>query len=162
VLLAVALLVALQIPAVSELFTARAQLVQDYDSARLGRFARFGIGFLMAMEHPFGIGPLVFGQMLGEDTHNIWLKALLDYGWLGFASYVVLIGWTLASGFRILFRNRPWQPYVLCAYVVFVGHIALGTVIDTDHWRHFYLLLGLIWGGMGLEYRYQRGAARQS
>jgi O-antigen ligase len=157
VLLAVALLVALQIPAVSELFTARAQLVQDYDSARLGRFARFGIGFLMAMEHPFGIGPLVFGQMLGEDTHNIWLKALLDYGWLGFASYVILIGWTLAGGFRILFRNRPWQPYVLCAYVVFVGHIALGTVIDTDHWRHFYLLLGLIWGGMGLEYRHQRG-----
>jgi O-antigen ligase len=157
VLLAVALLVALQIPAVSELFTARAQLVQDYDSARLGRFARFGIGFLMAMEHPFGIGPLVFGEMLGEDTHNIWLKALLDYGWLGFASYVILIGWTLTGGFRILFRNRPWQPYVLCAYVVFVGHIALGTVIDTDHWRHFYLLLGLIWGGMGLEYRHQRG-----
>ena len=161
-LLAVALLVALQIPAVAELFTARAQLVQDYDSARLGRFARFGIGFLMAMEHPFGIGPLVFGQMLGEDTHDIWLKALLDYGWLGFASYVVLIGWTLAGGFRILFRNRPWQPYVLCAYIVFVGHIALGTVIDTDHWRHFYLLLGLIWGGMGLEYRYQHSAARQS
>jgi O-antigen ligase len=157
VLLAVALLVALQIPAVAELFTARAQLVQDYDSARLGRFARFGIGFMMAMEHPFGIGPLVFGQTLGEDTHNIWLKALLDYGWLGFASYIILIGWTLAGGFRILFRNRPWQPYVLCAYVVFIGHIALGTVIDTDHWRHFYLLLGLIWGGMGLEYRYQRG-----
>jgi O-antigen ligase len=158
VLLVAALLVALQIPAVAELFTARAQLVQDYDSARLGRFARFGIGFQMAMEHPFGIGPLVFGQMLGEDTHDIWLKALLDYGWLGFASYVALIGWTLAGGFRILFRNRPWQPYVLCAYVVFVGHIALGTVIDTDHWRHFYLLLGLIWGGMALEYRYQRRA----
>ncbi len=160
VLLVAAVLVALQIPAVAELFTARAQLVQDYDSARLGRFARFGIGFLMAMEHPFGIGPLVFGRMLGEDTHDIWLKALLDYGWLGFASYVILIGWTLGGGFRILFRNRPWQPYVLCAYVVFVGHIALGTVIDTDHWRHFYLLLGLIWGGMGLEYRHQRGAAR--
>jgi hypothetical protein len=33
-------------------------------------------------------------------------------------------------------------------------------VIDTDHWRHFYLLLGLIWGGMGLEYRHQRGMVR--
>jgi O-antigen ligase len=159
ILLMAAVLIALQIPAVAELFTARAQLVQEYDSARLGRFARFGIGFLMAMEHPFGIGPLVFGQMLGEDTHDIWLKALLDYGWLGFASYVILIGWTLAGGFRILFRNRPWQPYVLCAYVVFVGHIALGAVIDTDHWRHFYLLLGLIWGGMALEHRHQRGAS---
>ena len=33
---------------------------------------------------------------------------------------------------------------------------ALGTVIDTDHWRHFYLLLGLIWGAIALEYRHQR------
>jgi hypothetical protein len=31
-----------------------------------------------------------------------------------------------------------------------------GAIIDTDHWRHFYLLLGLVWGCIGLEYRYQR------
>ena len=109
----------------------------------------------MAMEHPLGIGPLVFGQILGEDTHNIWLKALLDYGWLGFACWAIMIGWTIAAGFRILFRNRPWQPFLLCAYVVFIGHVALGTVIDTDHWRHFYLLIGLIWGAIALEYRHQ-------
>jgi O-antigen ligase len=154
--LALALLIALQIPSVAELFTTRAQLVQDYDSARLGRFARYTIGFQMAMEHPLGIGPLVFGLMFGEDTHDIWLKTLLDYGWLGFASYLVLICWTLAAGFRQLFLRRPWQPYVLCAYVVLIGHIGLGTVIDTDHWRHFYLLLGLIWGGVALEYRQRR------
>ena len=156
-LLLVTLLVVLQIPGVADMLTTRAQLVQDYDSARLGRFARYAIGFQLAMERPLGIGPLVFGQIYGEDTHDIWLKALMDYGWLGFASWAVMIGWTLAAGFRILFRNRPWQPFVLCAYVVFVGHVALGTVIDTDHWRHFYLLLGLIWGGIALEYRYQRG-----
>ena len=153
--LVLALLIALQIPSVAELFTTRAQLVQDYDGARLGRFARYSIGFMMALEKPFGIGPLVFGQIYGEDTHDIWLKTLMDYGWLGFVSYLTMICWTLVAGFRILFRNRPWQPYLLCAYVVFIGHIALGTVIDTDHWRHFYLLLGLIWGAIGLEYRYQ-------
>ena len=126
-LLVAALLVILQIPGVADMLTTRAQLVQDYDGARLGRFARYGIGFQMAMEHPLGIGPLVFGQLLGEDTHDIWLKALLDYGWLGFASWAIMIGWTIAAGFRILFRNRPWQPFVLCAYVVFIGHVALGT-----------------------------------
>ena len=152
-LLGVALVVALQFDAVADLFFARAQLVQEYDGARLGRFARYGIGFMMAMEHPFGIGPLVFGQMFGEDTHNIWLKALLDYGWLGFVSWATMVVWTIVGGFRILFRDRPWQPYLLCAYVVFIGHVALGTVIDTDHWRHFYLLIGLIWGGIALEYR---------
>ena len=57
------MLIVLQIPGVAELFTTRAQLAQDYDSARLGRFARYVIGFQMAMEHPLGIGPLVFGQI---------------------------------------------------------------------------------------------------
>jgi O-antigen ligase len=155
-LLVLALLVALQIPGVAEVFTSRARLAQDYDSSHLGRFGRYAIGFLMAMEHPLGIGPLVFGKIFFEDTHNIWLKALLDYGWLGFASWMIMVVWTIAGGFRILFRDRPWQPYLLCAYVVFLGHVGLGSVIDTDHWRHLYLLIGLIWGCMALEARHQR------
>jgi len=157
-LLVVAILVALQIPSVAELFTTRAQLVQDYDGARLGRFARYVIGFQLATEHPFGIGPLVFGQLYGEDTHNIWLKALMDYGWLGFASWLTMIVWTLAAGFRILFRERPWQPFLLCAWVTLIGHVALGSVIDTDHWRHFYILIGMVWGAIALEQRYGASA----
>lgn len=154
-LLIVAMIVIIQIPGVSDMLSNRAKLAQDYDSARLGRFARYAIGFQLALERPLGIGPLVFGTIYGEDTHDIWLKALMDYGWLGFISYLALTVWTLAAGFRLLLRNRPWQPYVLCAYVVYIGHIGLGTFIDTDHWRHFYLLLGLIWGGIALEHRYQ-------
>lgn len=157
-LLLVAMLVILQIPGVADMLSNRAKLAQDYDSARLGRFARYGIGFTLALEKPLGIGPLVFGQIYGEDTHDIWLKTLMDYGWLGFVSYLTLTVWTVAAGFRLLLRDRPWQPYVLCAYVVYLGHIGLGTVIDTDHWRHVYMLFGLIWGGIALEYRYRRGA----
>ncbi|RWB33161.1 O-antigen ligase family protein [Mesorhizobium sp.] len=155
-LLVIAMLVILQLPGVSEMFSSRAQLEQSYDTARLGRFARYTIGFQMALEHPLGIGPLVFGTIFGEDTHDIWLKMLMDYGWLGFVSFLTLTCWTIAAGFRILLRDRPWQPYLLCAYVAFVGNIGLGTFIDIDHWRHVYLLLGLIWGAIALEYRHQR------
>lgn len=161
-LIALAVMIALQIPQVASLFETRAQLVQDYDGARLGRFARYGIGFALATEHPLGIGPLVFGTIFGEDTHNIWLKALMDYGWLGFAAYFTLLVLTVAAGFRILLRDRYWQPFLLCAWVVFVGHIALGTVIDMDHWRHFYLLMGIIWGCVGLEARHQARHSRAS
>lgn len=160
--IALAVMVALQIPQVATLFETRAQLVQDYDGARLGRFARYGLGFALAMENPLGIGPLVFGTIFGEDTHNIWLKALMDYGWLGFAAYVSLLVFTVAAGFRILFRQRVWQPFLLCAWVVFVGHILLGTVIDMDHWRHFYLLMGIIWGCVGLEARHQASGSAAS
>lgn len=162
VLLALAVLTLLQIPEVADLFSERAQLVQEYDEGRYGRFARFGIGLQSAMEHPLGLGALEFGRLWGEDTHNIWLKALLDYSWLGFASFLVLTCWTIAAGFKILFRPRPWQPFLLCAYIVFVGHIALGTVIDIDHWRHFFLLIGLVWGCLALENRHQRARSHQA
>jgi O-antigen ligase len=155
-LLVIAMIVILQLPGVADMFSSRAQLEQSYDTARLGRFARYMIGFQMALEHPFGIGPLVFGTIFGEDTHDIWLKTLMDYGWLGFVSFLTLTLWTIAAGFRILLRDRPWQPYLLCAYVAFIGNIGLGTFIDIDHWRHVYLLLGLIWGAIALEYRHQR------
>ncbi|PAQ01120.1 O-antigen ligase family protein [Mesorhizobium mediterraneum] len=155
-LLVIAMLVILQLPGVSEMFSSRAQLEQSYDTARLGRFARYTMGFQMALEHPLGIGPLVFGTIFGEDTHDIWLKMLMDYGWLGFVSFLTLTCWTIAAGFRILLRDRAWQPYLLCAYVAFIGNIGLGTFIDIDHWRHVYLLLGLIWGAIALEYRHQR------
>ncbi|MCP4314828.1 MAG: O-antigen ligase family protein [Hyphomicrobiales bacterium] len=150
-LLILTLIAALQFEQVSQLFTARAQLVQDYDTAQFGRFDRYRLGFLLALENPLGVGPLIFGTIYGEDTHNIWLKALMDYGWLGFLSYLVLVVWTLSAGFKCLLRDRPWQPYFLCAYIVFLGHILISTFIDTDHWRHFYVLLGIVWGCIGLE-----------
>lgn len=157
VLVAVACVaIALQIPAVQELFEIRAQLVQSYDGARMGRFARYGVGFLTAMENPLGLGILEFGYIFGEDPHNIWLKTLVDYSWLGFAAFLTLTVTTLVGGFRIILRERPWQPYLFVAYVCFVGHILLGTIIDLNHWRHFYILLGMIWGAMALEARHAR------
>lgn len=165
ILLAAAVIIALQVPSVHALFEQRAKLTESYDVAHFGRFARHRIGFIMSMSHPLGIGPLNFGRMYGEDTHNIWLKALLDYGWIGFTCYILITFVTLGAGFRILLRDRPWQPFLLCAYVVYVAHVLIGNIIDTDHWRHFYLLLGIIWGSIALEVRYQRAghpAARRS
>ncbi len=156
--IAAALAVALQSEQVSSLFSNRTQLVQDYDGGHLGRFARHRIGFLMSMEKPLGIGPMVFSTIFPEDEHNIWLKCLTSYGWLGFAAYVTLILWTLSLGFRFLLLDRPWQPYLMIAWITLIGHVGIGNVIDTDHWRHFYMLLGVIWGCAALEYRNRRQA----
>ena len=154
--LATAVIIALQVPSVHALFEQRARLTESYDVSHFGRFARHRIGALMSMQHPLGIGPLNFGRIYGEDTHNMWLKASLDYGWTGFVCWMIMTFLTLGAGFRILFRDRPWQPYLLCAYVVYVAHVLIGNIIDTDHWRHFYMLVGIIWGSIALEVRYQR------
>ncbi len=158
VLMISALVVALQFEQVSSLFSSRTQLVQDYDGGHLGRFERHRIGFLMSMEKPLGIGPMVFSNIFPEDEHNIWLKSLTSYGWLGFVCYVTLILWTVSIGFRFLLLDRPWQPFLMISWIVLIGHTAIGNVIDTDHWRHFYLLLGIVWGCGALEYRYRHAA----
>ncbi|NVP54496.1 O-antigen ligase family protein [Mycoplana rhizolycopersici] len=158
-LMVMALVIALQIPQVAELFSSRTQLVQDYDGGHLGRFDRHRLGFLMSMETPLGIGPMVFSTIFPEDEHNIWLKSLTSYGWLGFLCYLTLVVWTLWVGFRNLLLNRPWQPFLMIAYIAFVGHTAIGFVIDTDHWRHFYLIVGILWGCFALEHRHQRRLA---
>ena len=53
---------------------------------------------------------------------------------------------TIWTALRTVFVRTPWQPYLICAFAAFVGEVVEGIVIDTDHWRHFFLLLGMIWG----------------
>ncbi|QTK78884.1 hypothetical protein AT6N2_C1088 [Agrobacterium tumefaciens] len=152
-LMVAAVIVALQFKQVADLFSSRASAVQSYDGGHLGRFARHYLGFLLAMEHPLGIGPMVFDDIFPAAEHNIWLKSLTTHGWFGFVVYLTLICWTIAAGFRHLLRPRPWQPFLIISWVTFVGHVLIGAVIDTDHWRHFFLLLGILWGCMALEKR---------
>jgi len=159
--LALALGAALQIDAIYSLFAERAKVVQKYDGGHMGRFERHWIGFELALSNPLGIGPREFGKLYYEDTHNIYLKALMAYGWLGFVSWVTLMVWTIIAGFKLLFRPRPWQAYLQIAYTVFIGHMVLGWVIDIDRWRHVYLMIGIIWGCLLLERRWRgAGAAR--
>ena len=154
------LIIALQFHQVSDLFSARTQLVQDYDGGHLGRFERHRLGFLMSMEKPLGIGPMVFSILFPEDEHNIWLKMLTTYGWMGFATYIGMVVWSISIGFKYLLRDRPWQPYLMIAWIVLLGHVGIGNVIDTDHWRHFYMILGIIWGCRALEHNYQKKLAK--
>jgi hypothetical protein len=143
--------VALSIPAVSELFADRAQLEQSYDAGHLGRFQRHAIGFNMMLDHPLGIGAIEFGRTFGEDEHDIWLKALTTYGWLGFFAYATLVIWTLIAAFPLVFRSGPLQHVTQIAYIVFFGHILMATVIDIDHWRHVFLLFGILWGAIAAD-----------
>ncbi len=162
--IAIALLVAiaLSIPAVYHLFEERAQLLESYDAGHLGRFARQALGFFLIQQHPLGIGPEAFAKLFGEDEHNMWLKGFTTYGWLGGFSYIVLVIWTLAASFPLLFKKRPWTPVVQCAFAVFVGHVMIHNVIDNDHWRHLFLLYGILWGAVAADKAYLRQMHRSA
>ncbi len=159
---AIAVLVPLviSIPAVRDLYVQRAHVVQDYDDSRVGRFERHIQGFFLIQEKPLGIGPEQFGKRFGEDEHNMWLKGFTTYGWLGGFSYVILVIWTLAAGAPLLFKPRPWQAAFQCTYAVFIGHLFIHNVIDNDHWRHVFLMYGMLWGMIAAERMYRRGFGR--
>jgi hypothetical protein len=61
-------------------------------------------------------------------------------------AYLMMVLATLYVGFRAALVRTSWQPYLLAAFAAFTGAAFEGIVIDTDHWRHFYLVLGMIWG----------------
>jgi hypothetical protein len=81
----------------------------------------------------------------------MWLKGFTTYGWLGGFAYIILAAWTLAAAAPLLFKPRPWQGIAQCAYVVLLGHILIHNVIDNDHWRHLYLIYGVLWGMIAAE-----------
>ena len=152
--------VAMTFPGVSDLFEERAQLVQDYDGGRSGRFQRQLNGFAEIPDHPLGIGPSGFAKKFGSDEHNTWLKGFTVYGWIGGTAYIVLAIWTLAAAFPLLFKDRSWQPLIQASYVVFVGHLVIHLVIDNDHWRHLFLIYGILWGAIAAEKMRARSISR--
>jgi hypothetical protein len=144
---AMLLVVALtSIDSVRDVFLVRAKAIQPYDVGPGGRFWFQQLALTQILEHPNGLGPFEFSRIFGGQQHDVYMQGFLVYGWLGGAAYLTLVLVTLVIGVRAVMISTPWQYYLLAAYAAFVGEVAEGFVVDTDHWRHFFLLLGLIWG----------------
>ena len=145
---AIAMLLAalLSIDAVANLFKERVSLDQQYDVGQMGRFGRHALGALLALDVPFGIGPMQFSKIFPEDPHNSYLNAFMSGGWLSGVTYPTLVLITLAFGLRYSFVATSWQPAMIAVYSAYTGMMIESLIIDSDHWRHVFLLLGVLWG----------------
>ena len=153
--------VLLSFDSIAEMFSQRASLDQSYDEGRFGRFGRHILGADMALDLPFGIGPLQFHRYFPEDTHNSYLNAFMSGGWISGVCYPALVFLTVIIGFRHIFVRVPWQRAYLAIFSAFLGTVGENFVIDTDHWRHFWLMLGTMWGMFAAAQHY-RAAADQT
>jgi hypothetical protein len=160
--LAAALLVAvlLSFNSVADMFQQRASFDQSYDEGRFGRFGRHILGADMALDLPFGIGPLQFHRYFPEDTHNSYLNAFMSGGWLSGVCYPALVFLTVILGFRHIFIRVPWQRTYLAVFAAFLGTVGESFIIDTDHWRHFFMMLGVMWGLFAAAQPYSAASAR--
>ena len=151
----VVVMTALADPKVSALFAERASLTQSYDvDPELGRFESQQRAFQAVLENPLGIGPAQWAIINGLDTHNVYLHVLVAGGFLSgfaFAGFLVL---TLHRGWRAIRRQEPETGLLIVVFAAFAGHIGEAAIIDIVTWRHFFLLMGLLWGAiLAIEYR---------
>jgi O-Antigen ligase len=152
--------VLLSFDSIAEMFKQRASFDQSYDEGRFGRFGRHILGADMALDLPFGIGPLQFHNYFPEDTHNSYLNAFMSGGWIAGVCYPALVFVTVLMGFRHAFVRVPWQRAYLAIFAAFLGTVGESFVIDTDHWRHFWMMLGAMWGMFAAAQRYRAGSDR--
>lgn len=146
VVVAIAFAGLLSVPEISSLFEQRASAVQAYDTGDTGRFGRQGYAFDLALTHPWGLGPTEFPHLrIQEQPHNTYASVLHAYGWGGGLCYYVLVILTLRRGFRGL-KDPTRRDLLIPVVAVYIPLVIQSAIIDTDHWRHYFLVMGLIWG----------------
>src|ERR1700733_770180 len=160
ILLVLLIAVLLSFDSIREMFQQRASFDQSYDEGRFGRFGRHILGADMALDLPFGIGPLQFHNYFPEDTHNSYLNAFMSGGWIAGVCYPALVFITVIFGFRHVFVPVPWQRTYLAIFAAFLGTVGESFVIDTDHWRHFWMMLGAMWGMFAAAQPYKASAGQ--
>jgi O-Antigen ligase len=149
----------LSIGAVAKLFEVRASFEQSYDIGHLGRFGRYILGVQVALDEPFGVGPLQFTRLFfPEDPHNTFLNSFMSGGWLSGVSYFTLVLVSVMFGARFLTVPTPWQPTYQAVYVAYLGTVGESVIVDIDHWRHYFLILGVLWGLMAASWSYSRNS----
>jgi O-Antigen ligase len=161
-LFALMLVIALQFEAIRETFEVRASLNQEYDVGETGRFGNHLRAIPYMLNMPHGFGPTMFRDYFPEDPHNTYLNAFSSYGWLGGVAYLALVVVTMMVGWSLVFKRSPFQQDAIAVWSCFFFLMLQGLQIDTDHWRHFYLQLGLTWGLMLASLRYQSGLRHQA
>lgn len=139
--------IAMQSNKVQDLFDDRMSHAQSYDLGDQGRFSAHKKAANLILEKPLGIGALYFGYFYHHELpHNLYLSMYLTSGWIGGTVFLILIIATLVIGFLILFRRTPWMHNHAIAYSTFIGLAVESYIIDSDHWRQLYILMGVIWG----------------
>ncbi|MEL6289475.1 MAG: O-antigen ligase family protein, partial [Pseudomonadota bacterium] len=147
-LTAIVLLVgALQISGVGSLLSERATFSQSHDAGPEGRFGGQLKALQLIFEYPLGIGALEFRPRYHhEEPHNVFLSMFLNAGWPGGLIFTALLLGTAVYAFRSVTRPSPWQDLFIVFYAGYIATLIGGLVVDSDHWRHLFIFMGLVWG----------------
>lgn len=143
---ALLLAVLLSIPEARDTFVDRFTLVKSYDSGETGRFGNQLNAIPILLTRPLGLGPYQFAAIYGLAPHNTFLNSFSSAGWLGGISFIVFVLSSYIVGIKAVFTRSPFQTYSIVAFSCYLAVTLQGIQIDTEHWRHLYWMVGIVWG----------------
>lgn len=116
---------------------------QDYDVVRFKTQLK---SLLLVIKYPLGIGPGQSHSILGYAPHSLYIRTLVENGLLGIISLSYLVFSTFIRSLILCWnKNRYMKRYLVVVTASLAGLLVNSLVIDTIHWRHFWLLLALPW-----------------
>jgi hypothetical protein len=136
----------LAVEGIAERFQDRATVSKDYDEGETGRFGNQRRGMAMLAEKPAGFGPLRWRLTFGLEPHNSYIGGFANGGWPGGLAFLGLVLVTSFVGFRLCLTASPFQRQAQIVWPALFMFFLQAFQIDVDHWRHVYMLLGLVWG----------------
>jgi hypothetical protein len=157
-IVAVAVMVAIfmSIPNVREYFLTRLTLVKDYDSGETGRFGNQMNSIPRLLRLPLGFGPYQFARIYNLAPHNTFLNAFSSCGWVGGLAYFTLSMSNIFIGAYSVLARTPYQNMSILVFACLTSVMFQGVQIDMEHWRHYYWMMGLMWGLFTATLAYQK------
>jgi hypothetical protein len=99
-------------------------------------------GLLAGLSNPLGVGPGGW-----PTAHSLYAKTLAEHGVLGVSALALLIAALVVPLAQRALREPTANTLLPAALLLalIAGQLVNSFVIDSIHWRHFWLLLGLAW-----------------
>ena len=152
--LAVALAILLSVDSIGQVFQDRFVLQKDYDAGPSGRFGNQLRALPELLNLPFGYGPNRHWLFFPENPHNTYMMAFSSYGWLGGITFISFIAATVVISWRTVLTRSPFQTHAIVIFAGLVPHLVQNFQIDTDRWRHLFMIYGLSWGLAAITQRW--------
>lgn len=127
---------------VSDMFTERFRL-QGYDQER---FATQKMAFQSLMTRPFGIGPGQADVTFHLSTHSLYARVFSENGIFGGIVFIIFVGITYVRIVRLAFQKLAYDRIFIVCAASLTGILVNSFVVDTLHWRHFWILMAIPWG----------------
>ena len=154
VVISLSLAALLSMENVSQIIQDRFVLQKDYDSGPSGRFGNQLRALPELLKLPFGYGPNRHSYYFPENPHNTYMMAFSSYGWIGGITFLAFIACTVVVAWRNALTRTPFQAHAVVMFAGLVPHLVQNFQIDTDRWRHLFLIYGLCWGLAAISNRW--------